>query len=114
MNSKERILLENYEEYYNFALEALKRRKYNSATTLFFKSIVALCDLHILMKTGLAPSSHTSRFRIMEEKFPELYIIADKDFPFYQDSYSKKMGLEEAQMLKEDAEKIKKIIETLF
>ena len=114
MNSKEKILLENFNEYYSFALKALSEKKYNTATTLFFKSIVALCDLYILKKTGSAPSSHSSRFRIMEEKFPKLYFIADKDLPFYQDSYSKRMGSEEAEMLRKDAEKLKKIIEEIF
>lgn len=114
MTPKEQILYDNFEEYYNFALDAFIKKKYNTATTLFFKAIVSLSDLYILKKTGSSPSSHSTRFRIMENKFPDLYFIADKNFPFYQDSYSKKMGLEEASMLKNDTEKIKKIVEKLF
>lgn len=110
MNEKEIILLENFHEYFNLGTEAFEKGKFNSATTLFFKAIVTLLDIYILRKEGSMPSSHTGRFRTLEEKYPELYKIADRDFPFYQDSYTKKMDKESAQLLKEDAETIKKIL----
>tara|TARA_Y100000034_G_scaffold48575_1_gene59988 strand:+ start:2062 stop:2400 length:339 start_codon:yes stop_codon:yes gene_type:complete len=110
MSEKEKILIENFNEYFNLGLSAFKDAKYNSATTLFFKALVALCDLYILKKEGHVPSSHTNRFRILEEKFPKIYKIVDRDFPFYQDSYTHKMDKESAELLKEDAEKIKKIL----
>lgn len=108
MDEKEEILIENFEEYFNQGLELFKKEKYNSATTLFFKAIAALCDLFILRKEGFIPSSHANRFRILEEKYPEIYRIADRDFPFYQDSYTKKMDNESAKLLKEDAEALKR------
>lgn len=107
---KKDILIENFNEYFNLGLEAFKQKKYNSATTLFFKAIAALSDLYILRKEGFVPSSHANRFRILEEKHPEIYKIADRDFPFYQDSYTKKLGKESAELLKEDVEKLKKIL----
>jgi len=109
MNSREQVLADNFLEYYSFGLEAFGKKKYNSATTLFFKATAALCDLIILRKDGKIPSSHTDRFRILEEKYPTLYKIADRDFPFYQDSYTQKMDLESATLLKEDAEQVRKI-----
>ncbi len=110
MNEKEKILEENLEEYFSLAINAFNTKKYNSAATLFFKSIAALCDIFILKNLGYVPSSHSNRFRILEDKFPEIYTIADRDFPFYQDSYTKKMDRESAELLKEDAEKLKKIV----
>ena len=110
MNEKETILLENFDEYYSLGLDASKKEKYNSATTLFFKAIAALCDLFILKTEGYIPSSHSNRFRIIEEKNKEIYNIADKDFPFYQDSYTQKMDKETVEMLKNDIEKLKQII----
>jgi len=110
MDEKEIILKENFEEYFNEGIEALKRHKYNSATTLLFKAIVAACDLFILKKEGRVPSSHSNRFRILEQKYPDIYKLVDKDFPFYQDSYTKKMDNEIAHLLKEDAEYLKKIL----
>ncbi len=108
MNEKERILIENFNEYYQLGLMAFKTEKYNSATTLFFKAISALCDLYILRHKGQVPSSHAQRFRILEEKYFDIYKIVDRDFPFYQDSYTNKMDKETALLLKEDAESIKK------
>ena len=107
MDEKKIILEENYKEYFDQAQYAFSKNKFNSATTLFFKAICAATDLFILQKEGHVPSSHTKRFRILQEKFPEIYDIIDKDFPFYQDSYTKKMTKESAEVLKEDAETIK-------
>jgi len=111
MNDKEKILRDNFDEYYQLGLRAFSESKYNSTTTLFFKAIVALCDLIVLQKEGRIPSSHSDRFRIIEENYPELYAILDKDFPFYQDSYTKKMDKESAELLKDDIGKIKKMLE---
>ena len=110
MSEKEEILIGNFKEYFTSGLEALEKGNYNSATTLFFKAMVALCDLFVLKKDGFAPSSHTNRFRVLEEKHPDIYKMIDRDFPFYQDSYTKKMDRESAELLKEDAENIKKML----
>jgi hypothetical protein len=110
MHEKEEILQENFKEYFTFGLEAYNHEKYNTATTLFFKALVALCDIFILRKEGYVPSSHTHRFRILEEKYPEIYDVADKDFPFYQESYTQKMNKETAELLKEDVEHIKETL----
>lgn len=110
MKENEAILIENFKEYFNQGLAAFDNGKNNAATTLFFKALATLCDLYILRKEGIVPSSHASRFRIMEEKYPVLYKIADRDFPFYQDSYTRRMNKETAQLLKEDAETLKKLL----
>lgn len=111
MTEKEQILLENLREYLDSAEQAFRAKKYNTAVTLFFKAICAATDIFILKNEGLVPSSHTSRFRVVQEKYPELYDILDKDFPFYQDSYTKKMSNEAVEMLREDAQRIKKMSE---
>ncbi|HLC64594.1 MAG TPA: hypothetical protein VJI46_00550 [Candidatus Nanoarchaeia archaeon] len=110
MNEKENVLIENFREYYQLGLEAFKREKFNSAATLFFKAIAALCDLYILRKEGIIPSSHAQRFRLLEDKYHDIYRIVDRDFPFYQDSYTNKLDREAALLLKEDAESIKKTL----
>ena len=111
MDEREKILKDNFDEYFQLGIKVFNEQKYNSATTLFFKAIVALCDLFLLKVEGRAPSSHSDRFRIIEEKYPELYKILDRDFPFYQDSYTNKMDKESAELLKDDIGKIKKILE---
>ena len=100
---KEDILENNAREYFNSGEEDLKKKRYNSAVVLFFKCLTSLADLYILQKTGEVPSSHTSRFRILQEKFPVEYNLVDKDFPFYQNSYVQSMTKELAEVIKNDA-----------
>ncbi|MCX6706987.1 MAG: hypothetical protein NT001_02495 [Candidatus Woesearchaeota archaeon] len=110
MDKREQILIENFNEYFTLGSDALKKEKYNSAATLFFKALVSLCDLLVFRKEGIIPSSHANRFRILEQKHPKIYKILDRDFPFYQDSYTKKIDKETAELFMDDAEHIKKTI----
>ena len=110
MRHEEEILQSNVAEYLESAGQALKEKKYNVASTLFFKAICAAVDLFLLKEKGTVPSSHTDRFRTAQQYYPWIYDILDRDFPFYQDSYTKKMNLEAVEVLKEDAEAIAKNI----
>lgn len=101
--TKEQILIKTAKEYFHSAEDEFKKERYNSAVVLYFKSLVSLADLFILQKTGDTPSSHTERFRISQEKFPEVYNLLDKDFPFYQSSYIQIMSKELAEVIKNDA-----------
>lgn len=112
MDEKAQILMDNLNEYGEAAEQAYKKKKYNAAVTLFFKAISAAADLFLLQKEGLVPSSHTHRFRILQEKHQDLYEILDKDFPFYQDSYTHKMTQEAAEVLREDAQRLKEKVRT--
>ena len=101
---KAEILIKTAKEYFNSAKDEFSKKRYNSAVVLYFKSLVALVDLFVLQKTGDTPSSHTERFRITQENFPEIYDLLDKDFPFYQNSYFQIMSKELAEVVKNDAE----------
>ncbi len=100
---KKEILEKTAREYFNAAEDELKKERHNPAVVLYFKSLIALIDLFILIKTGKTPSSHTERFNITKEKFPKVYALLDKDFPFYQDSYVQIMTKELAEVIKDDA-----------
>ena len=104
------LLVGNAKEYYKNGMDAEKREEYNSSVTLFFKAISSLCDIYILEKDGRIPSSHSDRFRILETKYPDIYRIIDKDFPFYQDSYRTRLTKEVSVMLKEDVRRLCKIL----
>ena len=84
---KKNILEQTAKEYFNSGEDELKKERYNSALVLFFKTLIALTDLYIFQNTNEAPSSHRDRFYIAQTKFPEVYDLLDKDFPFYRDSY---------------------------
>lgn len=100
---KVEILIRNAREYFSDGEYTLEKGSYNSALVLFFKSLVSLIDLYILNQTGNTPSSHTARFSIVRDKFPEVYDILDKDFPFYQNSYVQNISKELTEVVKEDA-----------
>ena len=99
---KEKILRESAKEYFDMGNIAYEKKSANSAVILYFKSLVALVDLYLLQKTQNTPSSHTQRFKITKEIYPKIYDILDKNFPFYQDSYTQKMSLELAEVIKDD------------
>ena len=105
------ILKENAMEYFKNGVEAEKKKEYNSAVTLFFNTISSLADLFILIKEGKMPGNHTERFRIMQTKYPDIYKILDKNFPFYQDSYRLRLNKETNNLLKNDAEKLFKMLD---
>lgn len=83
MEELKHTLIKNIKEYYQNALNTEKNKQYNSAVTLFFKTLSSLCDLFILIKEGHMPTSHTERFRILQTKYPKICTIIDKDFPYY-------------------------------
>ena len=105
---KKELLAKNIREFYREGNNALQRKSYNSAASLFFKTLAVIADWHILQKEGFIPKSHTERFRTLEEKYPEIYKILDKDFPTYQDSYTISLLKETAEVIKDDVQKIAK------
>jgi len=106
----EKELIENINEFYTSAVKAEQEDKYNVSVTLFFKALAVLADLYIFKKQGKIPSSHSERFRILEEKYSDIYKILDKNFPFYQDSYRIKLNKEICEVLKNDAEQLIKLL----
>lgn len=103
---KKEVLEKTAKEYYQSAEDELKKNRFNSAVVLYFKSLISIIDLYILIKTGDTPSSHNDRFRIAQTFFLEIYEILDKDFPFYYDSYINIMTRELAEVIKEDVKKL--------
>jgi len=105
MNEEKLEILEsNAKGYFLDGENALNNERYNSASVLFFKTLVSLVDLYLLQQTGKIPSSHADRFFITKKNFSEVYDLLDKDFPFYQDSYVQSLSKEIAEVIKEDAE----------
>lgn len=74
--------------------------------------IQQICDIEIFRKTSSIPSSHENRFRTLENKFPHLYRVVDKDFPYYTDSYRIIISKRIVDLVKEDVEKFIKEFES--
>ena len=110
MEEQEKALIENIKEFYNNGLEAEKKFQYNTAITLFFKALAVLGDLYIFRKERRIPNSHAERFRILEEKYLDIYRLLDKDFLFYQNSYRIKLNKESCEVLRKDVEQLLRIL----
>jgi hypothetical protein len=102
-------LMQNIKEYMRNALDAKRKGEHNTAVTLFFKAMVGICDLHLLKTEGFLPSSHAHRFRVLESKYQEIYMIIDKDFALYQDSYKLRMDFNSSGVMEKDVRRISKI-----
>jgi hypothetical protein len=100
---KKDILIKSGKEYFHSGEDEFVKSRYNSSVVLYFKALVNFSDLYVFQKTGETPSSHNDRFRITKERFPEVYDLLDKDFPFYQSSYIHIMNKEIAEVIREDA-----------
>ncbi|OIO41705.1 hypothetical protein COU56_03505 [Candidatus Pacearchaeota archaeon CG10_big_fil_rev_8_21_14_0_10_31_9] len=105
-----KTLEDNAREYYYNAVEAEKKKQFNSSVTLFFKALSSLADLYILKNKGFMPSNHTERFRILEEDYSDIYIILDDSFPLYQSSYRNKLKQETSEVLKRNVRRLFEIL----
>ncbi len=63
-----------------------------------------LCNL---FQTQKIPDNHTERFRIMEAHFQPFYVILNKMFPVYQQTYRSDISEEQLEALKNGLQKIK-------
>src|SRR3989338_7966226 len=87
MSLKEEIL-GNVKVFLGSADKLYKDKDYTSSSVLYCKCLFAVLD-YILLNSGLGtPKDHNERFRILQSRFPSLYIILDKIFPIYQKTYS--------------------------
>ncbi|ACS33134.1 hypothetical protein [Thermococcus gammatolerans] len=92
----------NAQEYLEDADYLYNKGHYNSALNLYFKALVAICDYIILRDTGKLPRNHTERFRILEEKYPDIYDIVDFHFNNYRKAYLMRATKEWVEVLKND------------
>jgi len=86
--ASEQNLKDGFAEFFDGGIDEEFKGRYKLAATAYFKAITQICDLIISRKRGYAPSSHTERFRILENEFPQIYLSVDSIFKTYQDTYS--------------------------
>jgi len=103
-------LLANAREFFESAEDNLVKKRFNAATSDFFKSMVVSCDYLIYGEIKRLPKNHADRFVLLERYFPSIYSIVSKLFKSYTDSYNLKSTEEEAKKFKEYAEKIEEFV----
>ena len=84
----EKILLQNIKTFLSSAELVYQSKDYTSATILYFKAFFCLLDYLLYKKLGRTPKDHTERFRLLELHYPSYYVILDKYFRVYRDTYS--------------------------
>lgn len=105
----EESLKKNFKEFVQSGDDDLEKSRFNSAVSSYFKAIVVLCDLKIYEERRLLPKNHPERFNFLRIDFISVYQIINPLFNKYRDSYNLRLNKEDALLLKENVEKIKKI-----
>ena len=101
-------LLKNIKTILGSAELVYVNKDYTSATILYFKAVFSILDYILLKFEGKTPKDHTERFRMLQDKYPELYGFLDKYFSIYRSTYSISIDKDICDKLREN---VKKIIE---
>jgi uncharacterized protein (UPF0332 family) len=104
----EQELLNNIKTFFSSGELVYKAKDYTSATILYFKCLFVLLDYIIFLKFGKTPKDHTERFRMLEHDFPDLYVILDKYFWIYRDTYSQTIEREKCNEVRDNVRSILK------
>lgn len=93
-------ILQNIMSFWKSAGMVYNSGDYTSASILYFKCLFAVADYAIFKRKKRTPNDHTERFRILEEEFKDIYIVIDKLFPLYRDTYSFTVSKEKCEEVK--------------
>ena len=103
-------LLKNVEEFLESGNENLTKKRYNVASSDFFKAIVILCDYMIYSEIKIMPKNHTERFSLLETYFQQIYKKVSLLFKTYTKSYNLRLSEKEASAVKSYAYELKDVI----
>lgn len=102
----EDAILQNIRKFRASAQLVFEHDDATSATILTFKLLFAVVDYILLIQRGITPKDHGERFRLVQKWLPDLYEILDKDFPVYQDSYSRTIEKEVCKQIQKHVQAI--------
>lgn len=102
-------LLQSVREFLQSGSDEEAKTRYRSALTLYFKAIAVICDLVIYRKIRKIPGNHAERFRILEQQFPSVYVLVDRVFTYYTDTYSKPVTPERCATVRDTFYEITKL-----
>jgi hypothetical protein len=102
----EEIFLINIKNFKNSAELVFKTKDFTSSTILYFKTLFAVLDLIIFKDKKRVPKDHTERFRILEIDYKDYYLLLDKLYPKYRESYNMIISKEDCEIIKQNVEKL--------
>lgn len=82
-------LIKNFEECVNGGLSEEAQKRYRNAVELYYKAVVALCDIVILQKEDDIPDYHKKRDEILENLNGDINKIRIGLHTLYRQSYYK-------------------------
>ncbi len=94
-------LKSTFQEEYSAAQILKQHKKTKSVTILLSKALFALVDYLIYKEFQKLPKNHSERFRILEQKFSEVYLLVDQVWSSYTDAYNKPAQEKSIKMLED-------------
>ena len=92
----------NIMEYIETGEDAFKKGRYNSASILYFKALVGICDYILKKELNLEPKNHSELFAILRLHHRDLYRVVNKFFDFYRDAYERRLTKEEVGAMRNE------------
>ncbi|MBU0957676.1 MAG: HEPN domain-containing protein [Nanoarchaeota archaeon] len=103
-------LKKNAEEFLEAGEENLSKKRYNVASSDFFKAIVIFADYLLYTEIKILPKSHNQRFSLLKTHYPEVYQNISSLFEIYTKSYNFHINETETTKIKEYAYELKTYI----
>jgi len=104
-------LKDNINEYFQSAELLFKQRLNNVAFMMYFKSLVAICDYVIWRDLRTLLDNHGERFRVLKLRYPDLYGVLSYYFPYYRDTYTKRVDDRILVAIRNDVIRLKEKVE---
>lgn len=95
-----------FEEFFTEARRSEKEGKFRVAVSNYYKALTEMCGYLILAKQNKIPKNHNEIFLFLKVSFPEIYLIADKMFKIYQETYISNKTKDECGLIKDGIRKI--------
>ena len=84
-------LKSNIDEYFQSAELLFRQGLTNAAFMMYFKTLVAIADYTLWRDLRVLPDNHRERFRILKPRYPDLYSVLSHYFPYYRDTYTRRV-----------------------
>jgi len=104
-------LKDNINEYSQSAELLFKQGLNNAAFMMYFKTLVVICDYILWRDLRILPDNHGERFRVLRLRYPDLYEVLSYYFPYYRDTYTKRVDDRILVAIRNDVIRLKEKVE---
>ena len=105
---KVEIFLSNFEEFFSTGVEALEKKRYNSAVNELFKACVAAADAILYRKLQITATDHKDRFENLILVDREAHNLLRMAFSIYRRVYTSRMSEKDAVEVMKIAEELRR------